>query len=198
LKTGKAKERAPEDAEFVPVGITSGDVDWSKTTAYSVGFNGLYLNRAGRELDDPATPENESGIVKPGAEADLLLDKLTRELEALRDGGRRVVVRCDRATRVYSGERLAEAPDLLVGYDVNYGNSDESALGRVPHAVLEDNTGGTFNGSHLMCPDVVPGVLLSNRTVRDGKHALEDLTVEILKRYGIQPEPGMRGAPVLE
>jgi predicted AlkP superfamily phosphohydrolase/phosphomutase len=141
--------------------------------------------------------------VKPGAEADALIEKLTRELEALRDrppGGeeKRVVLRCDRASKVYTGARLDEAPDILVGYDVNFGNSDESALGRIPNQVLEDNLGGTFNGSHLMSPDVVPGLLLSNRKVRSGRHGLEDLTVEILKSYGIRPEPGMRGAPVLE
>jgi predicted AlkP superfamily phosphohydrolase/phosphomutase len=198
LKPGKAKELARDDANHRQVDIASGNVDWSKTVAYGVGFNGLYLNRVGRERDDPHTPEDESGIVKPGSEADALLARIARELEALRDGDRRVVVRCDPAAQIYSGPRVAEAPDLLVGYDVNYGNSDESSLGRIPHAVLEDNLGGTFNGSHLMAPEVVPGLLLSNRAVRDGRHALEDLTVEILQRYGIRPEPGMHGAPVLE
>ena len=46
-------------------------------------------------------------------------------------------------------------------------------------------------------PDVVRGTLLSNADVLDGKHGLEDLTVEILKQYGITPGPGMRGGPVL-
>jgi len=198
LKAGKSKELAREDAQHRHVEIMGGEVDWSKTVAYGVGFNGLYLNRVGRELDDPKTPENEAGIVKSGPEADALLDKLARELEAVRDGDRRVIVRCDRASKVYTGARVDEAPDLLVGYDVNYGNSDESSLGRITHSVIEDNLGGTFNGSHLMSPDVVPGVLLANRKVRSGRHALEDLTVEILKTYGIKAEPGMRGHPVLE
>ena len=49
-----------------------------------------------------------------------------------------------------------------------------------------------------MAPEVVPGILLSTRPVRDGAHRLEDLTVEILKQYGIEPVPGMIGAPVLK
>jgi hypothetical protein len=63
--------------------------------------------------------------------------------------------------------------------------------------VLEDNLGGTFNGSHLMAPEVVPGVLLTNGALAEGAPCLEDLTVEILRQYGIAPAPGMRGSPVL-
>jgi len=210
LRDGRAKELPESDPKFAPVtiykaGVTQPDgsvvvesaVDWTKTRAYGVGFNALYLNLAGREKDDPDTTADESGIVKPGAEADALLDRIKRELEAELDGEAHVVLRCDLARDVYRGARRAEAPDMVVGYNANYGNSDESSTGRIPHAVLEDNMGGTFNGSHLMSPDVVPGVLLSNRKAREGAHRLEDLTVEILKQYGIAPGPDMHGAPVL-
>jgi hypothetical protein len=57
---------------------------------------------------------------------------------------------------------------------------------------------GTFNGNHLMHPDVVPGVLLSNRPLRDGSYKLEDMTVEILRQYGIDKPGAMKGSPVLE
>jgi len=201
LKPGKAKELPRRDPAFAKVFVStdSGAVDWTRTRAYGIGFNGLYLNLAGREKNDPATPDDESGIVKPGAEADALLAEIRAKLEALVDEktGAKVVRRCDPAKDVYHGDRLAEAPDLLVGYDAGYGNSDHSALGEIPNTVLEDNLGGTFNGNHLMCPDVVPGILLSSGDVLPGAHSLEDLTVEILKRYGIPPGPGMRGYPVL-
>lgn len=198
LADGQSKELPRGDPQFKSVRISRSAVDWSKTTAYGVGFNGLYLNRADRERDDPATKgKNERGIVAPGAQADALLAKLKAELEAVRDGAARVIARCDVASEVYHGARVSEAPDMIVGYDVNYGNSDESSTGRIPHDVLADNLGGTFNGSHLMSPDVVPGLLLTNRTVREGSHRLEDLTVEILRQYGIAPESGMRGTPVL-
>jgi predicted AlkP superfamily phosphohydrolase/phosphomutase len=196
LKPGRTKELPEGDAAFDRVFIMDA-VDWSKTRAYGVGFNGLYLNLKGRELDDPKTPADESGIVNKGAGADALIRELKDKLEALRDGGERVVLRCDPASEVYHGARAAEAPDIIVGYNANYGNSDESSSGRIPHDVLSDNHGGTFNGSHLMSPDVVPGILLTNGAVLGGPHRLEDLTVEILKQYGIAPEPGMRGTPVL-
>jgi predicted AlkP superfamily phosphohydrolase/phosphomutase len=201
LKSGRSKERARGDPEFTPVELMlpSEAVDWSKTRAYGIGFNGLYLNLKGRELDDPATPEDESGIVQPGAQADALLRELAQKLESVVDPktSERVILRCDLASEVYTGPRVPEAPDLLVGYNANYGNSDQASLGRITHEVLEDNLGGTFNGNHLMAPEVVPGVLLTNGAVTDGRHGLADLTVEILKQYGITPGPGMRGAPVL-
>jgi len=207
LKEGLKKE-LPLDAEgFQEIHIFGPEVDWSKTRAYGMGFNGLYLNLAGRERDDPKTDEDESGIVKPGAEAEALLREIKAKLEAVVDPktGKRPVLRCDLASEVYSGSRVAEAPDLLVGYDSGYGNSDDSSTGRIPHELIVDNAPashdgklGTFNGNHLMHPDVVPGTLLTNRRLRDGKFKLEDLTVEILRQYGIERPEGMNGSPVLE
>lgn len=200
LKPGADRELPREDPAFTKVYLPTA-VDWSRTRAYGVGFNGLYLNLAGRELDDPDTADaDESGIVQRGAEEDALLAELKAKLEAFVDPvtGKRPVLRCDLAREVYAGEaRLAEAPDILVGYDAGYGNSDAASEGRIPAQVLKDNLGGTFNGSHLMAPDVVNGILLSNRPVREGFHKLEDMTVEILGRYGVPPAAGMRGHRVL-
>lgn len=177
------------------------NVDWARTRAYGIGFNGLYLNLKGRELDDPATADDESGIVEPG-DAPALLAELKAKLEAWRDaenGNKQVVFRADLAREIYSSERMPEAPDILVGYNTDYDNSDEASTGRITGYQLSDNNrGGTFNGSHLMAPDVVAGTLLSNRKVAGGAHRLEDLTVEVLRRYGIQPGTGMKGHPVLE
>jgi len=166
------------------------DVDWSRTKAYAMGFNGLYLNLEGRE---------GQGVVDP-ADTDALLARLKRELEAVVDPKHpdgRPILRCDISSQVYSEPRLAEAPDMQVGYNVGYGNSDQASTGFITRNVFSDNTGGTFNGSHLMAPEVVAGILISNRPVREGDHALEDLTVEILRRYGVEPPEGVAGARVL-
>lgn len=207
LKEGLLKEKPKDDPAQRNVYIFTGDVDWSKTRAYGMGFNGLYLNLAGREEDDPMTPEDESGIVTPGPQEAALLAEIKAKLEAEVDPktGKHPVLACDLASVVYTGARVKEAPDLLVGYDSGYGNSDASATGRIPNELLVDNSPashkgklGTFNGNHLMHPDVVPGVLLSNRPVREGRFRLEDLTVEILRQYGIKAPPQMAGTPVLE
>ena len=187
-----------EDVPIFSLHGTASTIDWTKTRAYGMGFNGLYLNMKGREMDDPATKNSdESGIVNPGAEADALAAELKQKLEAIRDtDGTQVVVTADLAKDVYVGERVAEAPDIQVGYNAGYGNSDASSLGRVPSYVLADNNGGTFNGNHLMAPEVVAGILLTNRKVLPGFHALEDLTVDLLNFYGIKPGKGQNGHPV--
>jgi predicted AlkP superfamily phosphohydrolase/phosphomutase len=189
LKEGYDKELPVGSEGFKEVHLAEA-ADWSKTRAYGMGFNGLYLNLAGRE---------GQGIVQPGAEADALAAELKQELEALvdpKDGVSRPVLRCDLAKDVYEGERLAEAPDIQVGYDANYGNSDEASVGRITNSWLSDNLGGTFNGSHLMSPDVVAGILLTNRPLVEaaqGNHRLVDLTTSILTYYGVDALPGMIG-----
>ena len=173
-------------------------VDWAKTRAYGMGFNGLYLNLAGRELDNEATEEDESGIVQE-SERRALLDELKAKLEAIRDpkDGVQVIYTADITEDVYNGPRLPEAPDIQVGFNYGYGNSDAASTGRVPNKVLEDNLGGTFNGNHLMASEVVKGTLLTNAPVQEGAHSLKDLTVEILKQYGIAPAVDQTGHPVL-
>jgi predicted AlkP superfamily phosphohydrolase/phosphomutase len=168
--------------------VREGDVDWSKTRAYGLGFNGLYLNLRGREA---------AGIVDP-AEADELMGKLASRLESFRDRetGEPVVLRVFRSDEVYSGERRGEGPDLIVGYNRGYGCSDESTLGEITEGVIRDNT-SRWSGNHLMAPEVVPGVLLLNRRLEAGDHDLTDLTVTILAHYGIEPRPGMTGTPIL-
>ena len=113
----------------------------------------------------------------------------------------RVVTHADLGQDVYRGERIDEAPEIVVGFNVGYGNSDESTQGRIPHLVVEDNAGGSFNGSHLMDPRLVPGTLLASQgwgrlLLEDPR--LEDVTVEILRQYGIPPVPGMIGRPVFD
>jgi len=214
LKEGLTKEKPKGDPQrkdvyLFSIKLKSGwsvPVDWSKTRAYGMGFNGLYLNLQGREQDNLETEEDESGIVTR-AEADALIREIKAKLEAVVDPktGKRPIYRCDLASEVYSGERIADAPDMLVGYDSGYGNSDASSTGRIPNELLVDNSPashggklGTFNGNHLMHPDVVPGTLLSNRALRKGSFKLEDLTVEILRSYGIEAPPTMVGAPIFE
>jgi predicted AlkP superfamily phosphohydrolase/phosphomutase len=198
LKEGLERELVRADPDFQQVNIWSA-VDWTRTRAYGMGFNGLYLNLAGRELDNPDTPAvDEGGIVEPGPEAESLVQELQRKLEAIDDGGVRVVLRADITAEVYVGARKDEAPDIQVGYNAGYGNADASSVGRIPNAVLSDNLGGTFNGNHLMAPEVVAGTLLTNGTVLPGEHSLEDLTVELLKQYGIAPGADLIGHPVFE
>lgn len=169
-------------------GYTILDVDWSKTRAFGLGFNGLYLNRSGRE---------SQGIVKD-SQVDALMSELASKLEAWRDpkDGERIVLRMFRASEAYQGSRAVEGPDMIVGYNKGYGCSDESTLGEITAEVIADNE-SRWSGSHLMAPEVVPGILLLNRKLASGGHDLTDLTVTLLSHYGIPKLPEMTGEPIL-
>src|SRR5208282_2126035 len=178
---------------LVPGAATGGNsfqgVDWSRTRAYGLGLNGLYLNLRGRE---------SRGIVEPGAAADSLRQELARALLAVRDpaNGQPVITRVDLARQVYSAPYAADAPDLLIGYNRGYRSGWGTVLGAVPAAVFDDNL-DPWSGDHCMDFRQVPGVLLSNRPLLADDAALTDIAPTLLALYGI-PQPGeMKGKPVL-
>jgi hypothetical protein len=110
LKPGKEKEKPRLDPEHEPVVIgldAQGEtpVDWTRTRAYGIGFNALYLNLKGREGDPDGKRPDLAGIVVPGAEEDALLAEISAKLTALVDpkNQRHVVLRCDRGKDVYHG-----------------------------------------------------------------------------------------------
>ena len=164
------------------------DIDWSKTRAYGLGFNGIFLNLEGREAD---------GIVS-AAEAPSLAAEIITKLVAMRDekNGAKPIFRCDPSQAIYSGSRLAEAPDLVVGYAPGYGCSDESTLGEITELLIEDNE-DRWSGNHLMAPEVVPGILLSNRKLSKDGNDLTDVTATLLHYYGLPIPDDMVGESFL-
>ena len=175
--------------EGVVGGIPTGDVDWSETRAYNIGFNALYLNLKGRESE---------GIVDP-ADVDALVAEITAKLEGFVDpqNGNKAVLRVARGSEIYHGPRTVEGPDLVVGYNAGYGGSDQSTLGEVTAEIIEDNL-SRWSGNHLMAPEVVPGVLLVNRKLAGEGHTLTDLTATVLDVYDVAPSEGMRGSSILD
>ncbi|MGC2657015.1 MAG: alkaline phosphatase family protein, partial [Bryobacteraceae bacterium] len=162
-------------------------VDWSRTQAYSLGLNGLYINLAGRE---------RNGIVSAG-EREHVIDSIAERLKALRDpqGNVPVVSTVYRSRDVYHGSQLVLAPDIIVGWARGYRSSWQTALGAVPPNVFEDND-DEWRADHCIDPKLVPGVLLTNRLVSDTHPWLGDVTVTLLHQFGIAPGPGMRGQPL--
>lgn len=165
------------------------DVDWSRTRAYGLGINGLYLNVRGRERE---------GIVDP-AQADALLREIREKLLAVRDpkDGAQVITRIDLASEVYQGPYAGSGPDVLVGYNRGYRAGWKTILGAFPPDVLEDNT-NAWSGDHCMDFTKVPGVLLSNRKIDEQAPALTDIAPTILSEFGIAKTKDMMGRPVFE
>lgn len=158
-----------------------GNVDWSRTRAYALGLNGLYVNVHGRE---------KGGIVEPGAR-----EALARELAAKLLEVTDPATGLPAITKVYRREdayRLAgnedTAPDLVVGYAKGTRGSDESALGGLPTDVFADNT-SAWSGDHCMDHETVPGILLSSRALKRPASAIQDLAASILAEFGVEGFP---------
>jgi predicted AlkP superfamily phosphohydrolase/phosphomutase len=162
-------------------------VNWSKTQAYALGLNGLYLNMDGRE----------SGGIVNVAEKEQLLDDIAKKLLAFKDPktGENVVDKVYFPDTAFKGHNLKYAPDLFVGFRRGNRASWQTALGVVPKETIEDNT-EAWIGDHCMAADEVPGVLLSNRKVRLDDPQLYDITSTILAEFGIANTSGMIGHSV--
>jgi predicted AlkP superfamily phosphohydrolase/phosphomutase len=161
-------------------------IDWSRSQAYALGLNGLYLNLAGRELH---------GAVAQGGESKALLERIRSGLLALVDPatGRAPI---ETVTEMnVTGANARFAPDLIVGYGAGYRGSWESGVGAVGADVLADNT-DAWIADHCVNPADVPGVLFTSRKSAAVVAGIADLPVSILMLFGIAPESGMHGHSV--
>jgi predicted AlkP superfamily phosphohydrolase/phosphomutase len=161
-----------------------GNVDWSRTRAYALGLNGLYINVRGREKD---------GIVDPRAR-EALASEIAGKLLATIDpaSGTPAVTKVYKREQVYklAGDEDV-APDLIVGYAKGTRGSDESALGGLTRTVIVDNR-DPWSGDHCMDHEAVPGILLTNRPLRKPAPTLDRLAAAILAEFGVERFPAGR------
>jgi predicted AlkP superfamily phosphohydrolase/phosphomutase len=156
------------------------NVDWRNTRAYSMGFNDLYINLAGRE---------GVGIVPP-AEKAALVNEIGSKLRRATDPatGKRIVNRVFVTEEVFDdGPYLSIGPDAVLGFSDFYHASWESALGKLDPEVVKDNSGWT--GDHAVDPAFVPGILFANHRLPRRVTGLKDLAAAILAEFGIQEFP---------
>lgn len=86
--------------------LSFSDVDWSRTTAYSIGYIGeVHINLKGRE---------PQGIVQPGEEYERVRDDVINSLRELKlQDGAPLVEHIWKKEEIYKGAHLAQAPDIL-------------------------------------------------------------------------------------
>jgi len=163
------------------------DIDWTRTVAYGMGFNGLYLNLKNREA---------KGIVEPGQAAGILA-KLQRELEAVSDPetGMRPVAKVYARDELYTGAMTPTMPELLVGYTPGYRNSSQSFMGSTGTEVINLNP-WAWSGDHSMAHQMVPGSLFSSRKVAKQVPSILDLPVTILEHFGVAKPSQMVGSSI--
>jgi predicted AlkP superfamily phosphohydrolase/phosphomutase len=157
-----------------------------------MGLGQIYFNLRGREA---------RGIVSPGPEytalADELSAKLVRDLvdpETKQHIVRAVYKRDD----VYSGEYLADASDLQVGFDDGYRVSWQTTLGGAPAGIVYPNP-KKWSGDHGGYDyAATAGVLLSNRPILTTSPRIIDIAPTVLQFFRVGVPPGTDGKALLK
>jgi predicted AlkP superfamily phosphohydrolase/phosphomutase len=164
-------------------------VDWSRTVAYAIGLNAIYISQEGREL---------GGIV-PAEDKQAIAQKIAARLKEFKDPvtGDNVVDEVYFPETSFKGRNLKYSPDIFVGFRRGYRASWQTALGAVPKLSVEDNT-QAWIADHCMASNQVPGVILSNRRIQAAAPQLWDVTATVLKEFGIPKTSDMIGQSVFQ
>jgi predicted AlkP superfamily phosphohydrolase/phosphomutase len=161
-------------------------IDWSKTKAFAIGLNSLYINVAGRE---------QQGIVPP-AEREALAREIAAKLGAWIDekSSQAIVTQPLVREDIYAGPELPNAPDILVGYGSGFRASWATTSGETPEILLEPNS-EEWSGDHCVDSRLVPGVLLANRPLIVEHPDLKDVTAAIVTLFGMEQPGQFEGEP---
>lgn len=184
LKLNKPTKDVSMDDLFTGKGRYFGTYDWANTRAYCLGLGKIYLNIAGRE---------PQGIVHEGKEAADLREEIRRKLLDLRDAnGGRVIREVKLNKEVWDGPLLENDCDLVVLFENGYRISWQTTLGGAHENVIMPNL-RNWSGDHCtFAPDVVPGVLFSNRGLQADKFRLVDVGDTVLRYFGVPPSEERR------
>ena len=128
-------------------------IDWSKSQAYALGLNSLYLNLSGRE---------GRGIVQKESIEPLLAQLKDELLSWTGPDGRQVVQSVRYRHEAFSGPLVEHSPDLVIGYAPGYRASGETGVGAWKMDAVEPNH-DHWGADHCIDSESVPGVLFSNK-----------------------------------
>ncbi len=143
------------------------NVDWSKTRAYALGFNSIYLNIIGRE---------GKGIVEPNSTDALCVD-LIEKLREWTEDGNPIIKKVYKSKDIYIKKHTENGPDIVVGYQKGYRASKQTVLGEAPEGkMLEDNL-EHWCGDHCCDPSFVPGVFFGLNLQKAGIDLPDTLSV---------------------
>ncbi len=162
------------------------NVDWSRTKAYGLGINALYINKENRE---------RYGIVRE-QDVPRLIAQLKDELLHMKDPvtGKNAVSNVWIGREIYNRDDDT-TPDMIVGWNRGFRASWETVLGGFSKDIFTDNM-DKWSGDHCIDPDLVPAVLLTNRKASLQKPSLPDVTATVLAECNIPIPEHMTGKPL--
>ncbi len=161
-------------------------VDWSKTKAYSIGFNAIYINQVGRE---------SNGIVDDKEE---LIEEIISELEQITDEktGKKVIHKAYKASEIWHGDALDNAPDIVLGYYPGYRTDWKTAIGGFTVDEITDNE-KQWTGDHMVDKKFVPGIFFTNLKINRTNIEQVDIVPTIYNILNIEPSDDFDGESLL-
>ena len=159
--------------------LSSEDVNWSRTRAYSYSLAGVYLNVAGRE---------PRGVIDKGEEYEAVREDIINVLQGLQDPetGEKVARGVFKKEEVYSGPYMEEAPDILIDYLDPYQDSHSEPAPQ--HESVFNEPSSFFTSTHTRDgifiasgSDIKPGGKL-----KDDQVDIQDVTPLILHLLGLE------------
>lgn len=124
------------------------EIDWTKTKAYALGFNSLYLNLKDRERQGIIDPSEKEKIINQ-LKNDLLTFPYIAKVEAVKTGS----------------SSIKDGPEIIVGFKPPYRASWKTAIGVLGDAIVEPRN-SKWTGDHLFEKSFVPGVFFSNQKLK--------------------------------
>jgi hypothetical protein len=93
---------------------------------------------------------------------------------------------------VFEGPAVPDAPDLILCYNAGYRASWQTALGGVPDVLIEDNL-HAWSGDHCIDPELVPGVIISDRPLSTEPLHLVDIAPSVNAYFGVEQQSSHQG-----
>ena len=140
-------------------------VDWTKTKAYAMGFNSIFLNLQSREREGIVTSEQISNLT----------EELAKKLTALTDHGMNVIEKISGAEKATESGSSTNMPDLIAGYANNYRCSWQTAIGGIAdNNIIEENM-KKWSGDHCCDATIVPGIFFSSEKLSTNNISVLDI-----------------------
>ncbi len=145
------------------------DIDWTKTTAYAMGLNGVFVNLAGRELHGWVDQNQANQIT---SELEIKLKQL--QSDRIDSKPNNIIRETYRRDEIYHGNQSHNSADLIIGYAKGYRASWQTVLGAAPKEFLIQNN-DKWSGDHCIDPSFVPGIFLSNFKPQQPVHKISQI-----------------------